>query len=89
MPCLHHPVSGAFRRDGQPVQLARQSHRKVADVDHLLNFAETFAHDLARLERDEAREQRLIRAQLLAEETHELAAPRSWNFAPKAKGLLG
>ncbi len=76
MPGLHHPVVGALGGDGQAVELARQADREVADVDHLLHFAEAFGDDLAGLERDQAAELGLGGAQLLAEQPHQLAAPR-------------
>ena len=57
---LHHPVVGALGGDGQAVQLARQADREVADVDHLLHFAQAFGDDLAGLDRDEAAEVGLV-----------------------------
>ena len=34
VPGFHHAVAGALAGDGQAVQLARQAHGEVADVDH-------------------------------------------------------
>ncbi len=65
MPRLHHPVLAALRGDGQAVQLARQAHREVADVDHFLDLAEAFRGNLADLDRDEPAEGLLVGAQLL------------------------
>ena len=42
MPRLHHAVPGRSDGDGQAVELARQADREVADVDHLLHFAQAF-----------------------------------------------
>ena len=82
MPGLHHPVARPLGGDGQAVELARQADREVADVDHLLHFAEAFLEDLARLRGDQAAERRLARAQLLAEQADQLAALRRRHAAP-------
>ena len=74
MPGLHHAVARPLRRDRQAVELARQADREVADVDHLLHFAEAFLQDLAGLEGDQRAERLLVRAQLLAEAADQLAA---------------
>ena len=37
--------------DGETVQLAREADGEVADVDHLLHFAEALGDDLPDLER--------------------------------------
>ena len=52
-------VARPLRRDRQAVELARQTDGEVADVDHLLHFAQPFLQDLAGLERDERAESRL------------------------------
>ena len=44
---------GPLAGDGQAVELARETDREVADVDHLLHFAEAFLDDLAGFERDQ------------------------------------
>ena len=77
MPGFHHAVVGALGGDGQAVELARQADGEIADVDHLLHFAEALGRDLAGFERHEAAEIVLGGAQLLADQTHELAAPRA------------
>ena len=74
MPGFHHAVLGALGGDGQAVELARQADGEIADVDHLLNFAEAFGRDLAGFQRHEAAEIVLGGAQFLAEQTHEFAA---------------
>ena len=55
---------------------------EVADVDHLLHLAEALGHDLAGLERDQRAEVVLRRAQLLAQQAHQLAAARCGHVAP-------
>ena len=53
---------GALGGDGQAVELARQADGEIADVDHLLHFAEALGGDLAGLEGDQAAELGLARA---------------------------
>ena len=60
MPCLQQPVPGAFRRDGPAVELARQTHGELADVDHFLHFAQRLRGDLAYLEGHQCREVVLV-----------------------------
>jgi hypothetical protein len=75
-------MAGALRRDRQPVQLARETDGEIADVDHLLHFAEAFLENLARFERHEAAERLLFLAQAISEQTHEFAASRCGHIAP-------
>ena len=89
VPRLGQPVAGALGRDRAAVELAREPHREVADVDHLLHLAEPLLGDLADLERHERAERLLLAAQLLAEEAHELAAVRPGQIAPGREGLRG
>ena len=89
VPGLHHPVLGALGGDGEAVELAGEADGEVADVDHLLDLAEPLGGDLAGLEGDEAAEIVLGGAQFLAEEAHELAAPRRGDFPPRLEGLMG
>ena len=42
MPALHHAMLATFGRDGQAIELAGQPDGEIADVDHLLDFAEAF-----------------------------------------------
>jgi hypothetical protein len=53
LPLLVHAVARALAVHREAVQLARQADREVADVDHLLHFAEALGEDLAVLERDQ------------------------------------
>ena len=87
MPGLGHPVAGALRGDDEAVQLPRQADGEIADVDHLLHFAQALGHDLADLERHEGAESLLRGAQFLAEKAHELAAAGRRNLAPGEKGV--
>ena len=82
MPGLDHPVLRTLGGDGQAEELARQTDRVVADVDHLLDLAEALASDLAGLERDQQAEVGLGGAQFLAEQPDEFAAPRRRDRTP-------
>ena len=77
MPRLGQAVARALGGDRAAVELAREPDREVADVDHLLHLAKALLLDLPDLERDERAERLLLAAQLLAEQPHELAAPRA------------
>ena len=80
---------GPLGRDGQAVELARQTDGVVADVDHLLHLAEALGDDLAGLERDEPAEILLRRAKLLADQPHELAPARRRHAPPGLEGVVG
>ena len=54
MPGLHHAVVRALRGQGEAGDLARETGREGADVDHLLDFAITFGEELAGFNRYEA-----------------------------------
>ena len=82
VPRLGEPMPGSLGGDRAAVELAREADREVADVDHLLHLAEALLRDLPDLERDERAERVLLAAELLAEQAHELAAPRRRHVAP-------
>ncbi len=86
VPRLRQSVARALGGDRLPVQLPREPDREVADVDHLLDLAEPLLRDLPHLERDERAERLLLAAELLAEEAHELTAPRRGDVAPRLEG---
>ena len=83
MPGLHHPVPRPLGSDREAVELAREAHGEVADVDHLLHFAVAFLQDLAGLDRNQPAERGLLRAQFLPEEAQQLAAARRRHAAPR------
>jgi hypothetical protein len=89
MPRLHHAVAGALGRDREAVQLAGQTDGEVADVDHLLDFAESLAADLARLDRHERAEVVLVLPQELSEHADQLAAARRRCGAPRGERVVG
>src|SRR3546814_15192889 len=89
MPGLHHPVIWPLGGDGEAVELARQADGEVADVDHLLHFAESLGDNLPRLEADEAGQRLLPFAQHLAEQADELASPGRGDGAPREEGVMG
>ena len=65
VPLLDHPVPGPLAGDRQAVELARQADGEVAHVDHLLDLALALGADLARLERDQQAQVRLVLAERL------------------------
>ena len=75
VPLLHHAVAGPLGGDREAVELARQADREVADVDHLLHFAEALRHDLAGLERDQ-RAERLLAAARSSSPSRRTSSPR-------------
>ncbi len=85
VPCFRHPVTGAFGCNRQPVQLARQTDREIADVDHLLHFAQTLGRDFTGLQRDHRAQFVLGRAQFLAQEAHQLTTARRGDLTPCGK----
>src|SRR5271169_3367900 len=89
MPGLGHPMAWALRGDGEPVQLPREADGEIADVDHLLHFAQALGYDLADLQGHEGAERILRGAQFLAEEAHELAPAGRRNLPPGEKGGAG
>ena len=89
MPGLDHAVAGALGGDGETVQLPRKADGEIADVDHLLHFAETLRDDLAHLQGHQRPEGFFRSAQFLAEEAHELAAAGRGNLAPSAESAPG
>ena len=67
------------------MQLATESDREIADVDHFLHFAQCFALDLADLYLHKSREICFVDAQLRAKSANEFAAQRPWCIAPCAE----
>ena len=86
MPGLHHAVARALGGDGKAVDLARQAHGEVADVDHLLHLAETLGDDLSGFEGDDRADRLLGGAQFLPKEPNEFAPARSRDVAPQGEG---
>ena len=88
MPGLGHPVAGPLGGDREAVHLPREAHGEIADVDHLLHFAEALGDDLADLERHQRAERLLRGAQFLAKQADELAPPGRRDLAPGEEGLV-
>ena len=83
VPGLHQAVTGSLAGNGQSVQLARQADGEVADVDHLLHFAEALRADLAGLDRHQLAELGLVLPQQLAEAPNEGATCRRRGRPPQ------
>jgi hypothetical protein len=86
VPGFHHAVAGAFAGNRQAMQLARQTHGEVADVDHLLHLAQPFGAHLAGLQRHQQAQGLLVLAQLLAQAAHQFAAHGGGHGAPLQEG---
>src|SRR5205085_2808129 len=82
MPLLEHAVIGPLAGNRQAVKLPREADGEVAHVDHLLDFAETFALDLSTFQRDEHSQIVFRLAQRLADLTDNVASLRRWNNTP-------
>jgi hypothetical protein len=88
MPRFAHVVTGPLGGNRQAVQLARKPHGEIADVDHLLDFAQRFLGDLACLDGDQASELSLVRAKFVSETADELAANGGRDRPPaKERGM--
>ena len=77
MPLLVHAMAGALAVHGEAVELAREADGEIGDVDHLLHLAEALGQDLAHFERDQRAQVLLVRAQLVADLAHDVAAFRA------------
>ncbi len=88
MPLLVHAVRRALGLHRQAVQLARQTHGEVADIDHLLHLAVPFGADLAHLQRDQVAQRLLVFAQRIAQVADHLAALGGWHAAPGQESLM-
>ena len=82
VPLLQEPVAGPLGGDGEAVQLPGEPHGEIADVDHLLHFAEPLGADLPGLEGHQLAERFLVLAEELPEPAHELSALRGGPRAP-------
>ncbi|SHV70215.1 Uncharacterised protein [Mycobacteroides abscessus subsp. abscessus] len=87
VPVLHEPVSGPLGGDGSPVELARETDRELADVDHLLHLAECLGGDLAGLDGHQRAQIGLVLDEQFAQTGHECAPDRCRCGAPGGKCL--
>ncbi len=76
---------GPLAGHGQAIELPREAHGEVADVDHLLHLARALGRYLARLNRHQSGEIILCRAQFFAPQPHQFAAARGGNMTPATK----
>ncbi len=89
VPLFGQAVFGPFRGDRQAVELAGEPDGEVADVDHLLDFADGLLSDLAGLGADQHGQVFPSSSQGLADPTYVLAPPRSGHGPPAEKRLVG
>ena len=78
-----------FGSNRQTIQLPRKTNRKIADIDHLLHFAQAFGKNLPAFERHKLAEFVLVPAQFFAEQADQFAALRRRNVAPHIEGFRG
>lgn len=88
-PGLHHAMFGALGGEGEAADLTREASGEGADVDHLLDFAQTFGEELAGFDGDEATEGVEVGAEFFAEEADEFAASGGGDGAPLEEGCVG
>ena len=72
----------SFGRHRATFELAREPHGEVADVDHLLHFAQSLGADLAHLDGDEVGERLLMLLDQLPPALDDRAAQWRWHGAP-------
>jgi len=87
--CFEHAMAGALAVHRQSVELAREADGEIGDVDHFLNFAESFGEDLAGLESHEAAEFVLVAAERVAELARDFAALGSGKKPPALESFRG
>ena len=80
--CSYMRCCERSRVHGQAVEHARLADREIGDVDHFLDFAVALGLDLAVLQRHEAAQRILVRAQFFADHADGLAAFRCRHLAP-------
>ena len=85
MPLLNHAMTGALAVHGQTIELARQAHSEIADVDHLLDFAQAFAADFAIFQRNQLAQRLFVSPQFIAQLADDFAAFGCRPHAPAAK----
>src|SRR5262249_21654388 len=84
----HHSVLRPLGSYRQAIKLARLPHCEVADVDHLLHFAEALGDDLTDLDGDEAPKSVLVAAKFIAEQADQLPTLCGRDRAPHAKSTV-
>ena len=89
MVLLVHAVVGTLRVHGQAVELTALAHREVADVNHLLNLAQSFLVALAHFVGHEGAEAFFFGPKGIAILTNNLSALGSGPFAPLDEGFCG
>ena len=88
MPLFEHPMPWAFAGHRQAVKLPREPHGEIADIDHFLNFAETFGANLAGFEGHEHPQVVFGLAQRISQFTDDFAPLWSRHHPPSRKSLL-
>src|SRR5258705_278444 len=89
MPLLHHPMLRPFRSNSQSIELARETDREIANIDHLLHLALPFCGDFPGFQCDERAQLALGIAESVAKLADDVAALRSRHLLPLTKRSLG
>ena len=76
-------MPGPLAWHGEPIKLSRKPNGEVADVDHLLHFAERFLGNLPRFPRHQSSQIILLFAERHPEPADQFAAMRSGDDAPE------
>ena len=82
----------ALTCNGQAIQLARQTDRKIADINHLLHFAQPLGADLAHFKRYQLTQCLFVGTQHFTKQTHQFTTLRCRDGAPapeRGVGALG
>ena len=88
MPDFAHMVFRAFTAHCNAVELAGQAEGEVADIDHFLDFAETFGEDFATFYGDKFAKIIFGSAEFFTEQADKLTTHRCGGFSPFFKRCL-
>jgi hypothetical protein len=84
-----HAVFRSLGVHGVSVELPGLAHGKVADVDHLLDFTQSFLEGFAHLVGHQGSQWLLISPELMADLADNLSPPGCRHLSPLQKGLVG
>ena len=89
MPLFGQAMQRAFACNRQPMQLATESHRKVTDIDHFLNFTQRFLGNLSYLPGNQSGQIHLAFAKPITDSPDKLTPLRGGYHSPGHKRRLG
>ena len=88
VPLFIHAVVGAFRVHCLTIKHARLSYGKISNINHFLNFADTFFLNFSHFQRYKISQRILFIPQRIAHFTDQITPHRCWYHAPLIKGRL-